>query len=119
MVVVDNATARAVLPAYLRSAVDEPPQANSGIGHHTGVGFRPRVLRLANCYQLSGRVKYSVRCCGRSTGQRRTCSTAGPDLKNEAPPLAGITSLVVTDQNCKVEDGFRICTPERGSIQTH
>lgn len=80
-----------------------------------GVGFRPHVFRLAHRYRLSGEVRntsagVTVEVQGESSSvQQFVC-----DLKNEAPPLAQITSISVADQNCQMETEFRIVHSDQG-----
>jgi hypothetical protein len=57
MIVVGYSTARAVFPTYLHSALDEHPQAKFRGRASYKSGLQAPVFRLANCHQLSGRVR--------------------------------------------------------------
>ena len=74
-----------------------------------GVGFRPHVYRLAHRYQLSGLVRNtSSGVTIEAQGESAAVEQFLRSLKEEAPPLAQITSIHVVDMSCQTEDGFRI-----------
>ena len=85
-----------------------------------GVGFRPYVYRLATERRLSGNI--------RNTSSGVTIEIQGPSqsvddfvgqLVHEAPPLARITDILVSDVPCNADREFQIIASQRGqSVRT-
>ena len=78
-------------------------------GFVQGLGFRPFVYRLAQCYQQNGWVMntsdgVTITITGKSTQQSYFLA----DLQNKLPPLAKIESLNIQTQPLQYFDGFQI-----------
>jgi hydrogenase maturation protein HypF len=80
-----------------------------------GVGFRPCVYRLATATNLSGFITNTE--AGVSIEVEGTPEAVAlflARLPKEAPPLARITSMVVTDRPSNHDEGFRILPSRAG-----
>src|ERR1700745_1415190 len=83
-------------PLLLRS--DDVRQRFTVTGVVQGVGFRPFVHRIAGQLGLAGFVgNHSGAVCVEVQGERAKVDEFGRRLRSEAPPLARISAVSVTD----------------------